>query len=149
MTGNLNNCAVPWHSSTWSTLPQCERHSNDAKEHKVGTNICHNVMITRIVETCLLFSCWSGFWRGWWPVLGLWLRLWLVLLLTLCSEGFLSSSKSLLEWAQIDFNQTFLAAVLWSTLEKAAGHNNQILANQGRGFESLLHLLIDSMSSCS
>ena len=86
----------------------------------------HNVLITKKVETCQLFP-WSGFWRGWWPVLGLWLRLWLVLLLTLCSEGFCSASKCLLEWYQIDVNQTFLATVLWSMLEKAAGHYNQII----------------------
>ena len=86
----------------------------------------HNVLIKKKVETCQLFP-WSGFWRGWWPVLGLWLRLWLVLLLTLCSEGFCSASKCLLEWDQIDVNQTFLATVLWSMLEKAAGHYNQII----------------------
>ena len=30
--------AVPWHSSTWGSLPQCEWHPNDAKEHQVGSS---------------------------------------------------------------------------------------------------------------
>ena len=30
--------AVPWHSSTWGSLPQCEWHPNDAKKHQVSSS---------------------------------------------------------------------------------------------------------------